>query len=244
MKKSTKLHGGRTNALWQVDMGRCYHRDRLCSGGPSLDNRDSEGILVMIESTRHNGNEKALCTCDTCHKEKVLIGARHGAGRKPAIKNMETVYAQLRKSGWSVNGKVITCIPCAKKLLEDKPVQKEELRQPSKKQKRDIIGLLEDVYDTENERYRGVETDKSVADTLGDGILWGWVAQIRDELFGPDGNEHNLIAAEEVHQWIESSQQVIAEFNQRAKEYAQMLKELEVIKTQGETLVAKIKGVK
>lgn len=40
--------GVQRNALWQVDMGRCYHRDRLCSGGPSLDNRYSEGVLVMF----------------------------------------------------------------------------------------------------------------------------------------------------------------------------------------------------
>ena len=196
----------------------------------------------MIESTRDKGGEKALCTCDTCHKETAIVGARHGAGRRPAIKNMDTVYAQLRKVGWMVKGKVITCVSCTEKLQKDTTMQQEQdLRQPSKKQKRDIIGLLEDVYDTDNERYRGVETDKSVAETLGDGILWGWVSQVREELFGPDGNEYNLVAAEEIQQWIDSSQQVIDEFSQRAKEYAQMLKELEVIKAQGEKLIAKIK---
>jgi len=196
----------------------------------------------MIESARVEGREKALCHCDTCLTENITLPARHGSGRKPAIKNMDTVYTQLRKAGWLVNGKVITCVSCTEKLQKDTVMQKEQdLRQPSKKQKRDIIGLLEDVYDTENERYRGVETDKSVADTLGDGILWGWVSQVREELFGPDGNEHNLVAAGEIQQWIDSSQQVIDEFSQRAKEYAQMLKELEAIKAQGEKLIAKIK---
>lgn len=196
----------------------------------------------MIEGYRDQSGEKAMCTCDTCHKETAKIGARHGSGRKPAIKNMETVYTQLRKAGWTVKGKVITCATCTQKLQKEMTMQVEqELRQPSKKQKRDIIGLLEDVYDTENERYRGVETDKTVADTLGDGILWGWVAKIRDELFGPDGNEQNAIAAKEVQLWIDSSQEVVQEFNQRAKEYAQMLKELEAIKVQGEKLIAKIK---
>ena len=196
----------------------------------------------MIESARVDGREKALCHCDTCLTENITIAARHGSGRKPAIKNMDTVYTQLRKAGWLVNGKVITCVSCSNKLQKDTDMDtKQELRQPSRKQKRDIMGLLEDVYDTDNERYRGIESDKSVADTLGDGILWGWVAAIREEYFGPDGNEHNLVAAQEIQQWIASTEQVIDEFSQRAKEYAQMLKELEAIKKQGEKLIAKIK---
>ena len=31
------LRGGRTNALWQVDMGRYYHRDHRYGGGHHLD---------------------------------------------------------------------------------------------------------------------------------------------------------------------------------------------------------------
>jgi len=196
----------------------------------------------MIESYRQHGAEKALCTCDACHKEQAIIGARHGAGRKPAIKNMQTVYNQLRKSGWLVKGKVITCVSCAQTVKEECEVEnKQDLRQPTRKQKRDIMGLLEDVYDTEAERYRGKESDKSVAETLGDGILWGWVANIREEYFGPDGNEANTIAVKEIQEWIDSSQMVITEFSQRAKEYAQMLKELDTIKKQGEKLIQKVK---
>jgi len=62
------------------------------------------------------------------------------------------------------------------------------LRQPSRDQKRLIVAALEDAYDT-NQRYKGTETDKGIADMLEDGIMAGWVAAVREDMFGPDGNE-------------------------------------------------------
>ena len=40
-------HGGQRNGVWQVDLGRCNNWDRLCGGGHSLDNRNSERMVVM-----------------------------------------------------------------------------------------------------------------------------------------------------------------------------------------------------
>ena len=63
----------------------------------------------------------------------------------------------------------------------------EGLRRPTPAQKRHIIGLLEDSYDDDAKRYRNPrDTDKTLAEVIGGGCLWGWVAEIREELFGPD----------------------------------------------------------
>jgi len=202
----------------------------------------------MIESMicKYKG-EQASCTCDVCHKGHARVGAKFGNSNRNTkrlgnIRNMSTVHKQLIKLGWSVNGKIITCPDCLSKM--EKPMvenTKQELRQPTKSQKREIMLLLNDVYDIDNERYKGTETDKSVAECLGEGIMWGWVSQIREEYFGPDGNEANLAAAEDIQQWIESSQKVIEEFNAVVKEYNGMLKELDDIRKQGEKLIAKVK---
>lgn len=63
------------------------------------------------------------------------------------------------------------------------------LRQPTRDQKRLIVAALEESYDTKNQRYKGTETDKGIADMLEDGIMAGWVAAVREDMFGPDGNE-------------------------------------------------------
>lgn len=68
------------------------------------------------------------------------------------------------------------------------------LRQPTPKQKREIIGILEDVYDDDSKRYKGQETDKTVAETIGGGVMPGWVAEIREEMFGPDGSNDEMEA--------------------------------------------------
>ena len=61
------------------------------------------------------------------------------------------------------------------------------LREPTREQKRQIMSLLEVSYDTEASRYKGSDTDKTVAEAIGDGCMPGWVAELREEFFGPDG---------------------------------------------------------
>lgn len=62
------------------------------------------------------------------------------------------------------------------------------------KQKREIIGMLELAYDDDRKRYKDGESDKSVAAAIGDGCMWGWGAQVRDELFGPDTKNEEIEA--------------------------------------------------
>jgi hypothetical protein len=84
------------------------------------------------------------------------------------------------------------------------------LRQPSRDQKRLIVAALEDAYDTKNQRYKGTETDKGIADMLEDGIMAGWVAAVREDMFGPDGNEELGNLAAEVKTWMSDVDKVLA----------------------------------
>ena len=73
-------------------------------------------------------------------------------------------------------------------------VKEPALREPTPKQKREIIGLLEVVYDDGAKRFKEGESDKTVADAIGSGVLFGWVAKIREELFGPDTRNQEVEA--------------------------------------------------
>ncbi len=68
------------------------------------------------------------------------------------------------------------------------------LREPTTKQERLIIMALEDAYDDQAHRYKGQNTDKTIADELGDGIMFGWVARVREKLFGPSGENEEIAA--------------------------------------------------
>ena len=114
---------------------------------------------------------------------------------------------------------------------------KEELRQPTKEQKREIVAMLNDVYDTENERYKAKNTDQSVADDLQDGILWGWVAEIRESMYGPDGNEEATLLISDIKTWIGMVEEALKQFKaEQAK-----AKELEVLISDGKEFLRKAK---
>ena len=84
-------------------------------------------------------------------------------------------------------------------------------RQPSREQKRDIMLMLQDVYSIDKQCYTKSETDKTVADALEDGIMWGWVKAIREDMFGPDGNEDDQLSVGEAHLWIDRTDTHIAD---------------------------------
>ena len=70
---------------------------------------------------------------------------------------------------------------------------------PTRQQRQTIQNLLDQHYDKEAERYKGGETDKSIAQMCGASYRQGWVSQIRVEYFGDgDGNEEENDTHEEV----------------------------------------------
>jgi len=121
---------------------------------------------------------------------------------------------KLHAAGWTYVKNILRCADCeAKRHMENimakeptviviPPPSAPPLRQPTRDQKRLIVAALEDAYDTKNQRYRGTETDKGIAAMLEDGIMAGWVAAVREDMFGPDGNEEMVGLAKDLSTWM------------------------------------------
>ncbi len=52
--------------------------------------------------------------------------------------------------------------------------------------------MLVITYDGDAKRYKGTDTDKTIADALGNGVMPGWVAEIREQNFGPAGGNEEI----------------------------------------------------
>lgn len=163
---------------------------------------------MTIRSRRNaRGNPIARCECDSCgaateFPAKHQRDDRHGAEGHAMRK--------LTAMGWSQIGKTLRCPDCEaarKRSIHDHQpedtimthnvakladVMPAELKGPSRSHERQIIALLEEVYDDKASRYIGGETDKTVAETIGGGVMPGWVAAIRERLFGPDGGNEDI----------------------------------------------------
>lgn len=159
------------------------------------------------------GQPAAMVRCDGCGVE-ITIKADAERRRGPKgdlVLNDGQISRKLTAKGWDIKAQREICPGCvaqrreASKAKEDEmsTPEPEGLCQPTRDQKREIMAMLQDVYDTKAQRYRAAETDKTIADTLGDGILFGWVAKLREEFFGPDGNEA-------VDQMIEQAKMALA----------------------------------
>lgn len=155
----------------------------------------------MIEAAKGlRGQEMALCKCDHCAAE-VSVAAAHGdtnggiRGWKMHLRNEGQVITKLQSMGWSLVKRRLLCPKCAqeKKQHHTNPQEMKltvmDIRKPTADQELDIIGMLLASYDRKSKRYVGDETDKTVAEAIGGGCMPGWVAAIREEKFGPAGNE-------------------------------------------------------
>ncbi|WP_148043724.1 hypothetical protein [Paracoccus methylarcula] len=80
----------------------------------------------------------------------------------------------------------------AARKVEEQDMQETAAPEMSGKQKRLIVLALEDAWGDGASRYRDAYTDKAVAAELGDGIRAGWVRQVREEMFGPDGGNEEI----------------------------------------------------
>jgi hypothetical protein len=161
------------------------------------------------------GNPVARCSCDDCGAEKVVRcnQLETSRGRGEITINEGQALAKLTADGWTYIKKVVRCPKC-EAIRKEKNMSKEPtvvnitppavspIRQPTRDQKRLIVAALEDSYDTKNQRYKGLETDKGIAEMLGDGTMPGWVSAVREDMFGPDGNEEMGDLAEEIKAWM------------------------------------------
>ena len=93
------------------------------------------------------------------------------------------------------------------------------LRQPTRDQKRLIVAALEEAYDVPKQRYKGTETDKGIAEMLAGGTMPGWVSAVREDMFGPDGNEEMTDLSDEVADWIMKADIALASVNEAISEF-------------------------
>lgn len=191
----------------------------------------------MIEPFKHHGRELARCTCDDCQavlEFPAMHGTMNGGGRKvePVLQNKGSVTKAYQAKGWAMIGRKLVCAECQEKRRETSRwlfssekdrlamTNVEPIRQASREQKRQIIDMLTACYDTKAERYTGAETDVTIADAIGGGCMFGWVAAIREDMFGPDGGneEHEALSAE-LAQWMANGDRLAADMHTALGEF-------------------------
>lgn len=69
--------GVQRNALWQVGMGRCYHRDHRYGDGSSLGSRYNKRVVVMTNNQELKYLQMAVNLCNA-HIANPQMPAEHG----------------------------------------------------------------------------------------------------------------------------------------------------------------------
>lgn len=145
--------------------------------------------MFKPHSMKSDKQNVVTAVCDKCGLEHDVLVKYEG--REP---NTGQAMQKLVHNKWALVKGELLCNECNIKRKENNVV---EIRQPSREVKREIVLLLNEVYDTNAGRYRGTDSDLTVADTIGNGCMFGWVAQIREEMFGPNGGNDEMIALKE-----------------------------------------------
>ena len=115
------------------------------------------------------------------------------------------------------------------KTTQPRSPSTEPPREPTVVQNRQIRTLLDEVYDVDAGRYKGAESDITVADTLkDDGVMPGWVARIRETLYGSgSGNEEEETLGEDIKALAEDLSTRLEAVETLAKKVVADLKEIE-----------------
>ena len=182
----------------------------------------------MIEPMdRSHRVQTVRITCDACGtNEVVACDYLRGSSSHKWLPNEGHANRKITRQGWAIIGGRHHCPACRKgrraeadqkQALADLDSEEKHLgldqeipemtipastvtplREPTREQKRQIMSLLEVSYDTEMGRYKGTDTDATVAAAIGGGVMPGWVADLREEFFGPDGGNGEMEALAEV----------------------------------------------
>ncbi|PIE10037.1 MAG: hypothetical protein CSA72_10510 [Rhodobacterales bacterium] len=161
-----------------------------------------------------NGQPRMVCRCEDCGRDETVCADHGSGGEAQAAK-------KLQAQGWTFIGKHLRCGSCSAKRRAARAAEKKAEsddanapREPTRQQKREIMEILEDVYDVDAGCYKGGETDDTVADLLD--VLPGWVARLRDEFFGPSGANADIAALrEELTQALNSASAIATSFSDR-----------------------------
>jgi hypothetical protein len=161
----------------------------------------------MIQAVnRQKGPPRALAACDECQREETITCDYERQPDGSWTLNRGQALSKLTAHGWTEIKRVLRCPSCEAKRKVVTPMKepKVEERTATREQRRAIVDMLGEVYDTAAERYRANDTDQTVADVLG--VMPGWVAQLREEFFGPAGTNETIDSlAAEIHEWREKA---------------------------------------
>ena len=130
------------------------------------------------------------------------------------------IYKRLSLMGWSMRGKTVICPTCiaarrsANQETSESNKERAEMiretatpkiitgaseippREPDRATLRAIRTLLDEVYDVASGRYRGSESDETVAEAIGRGCMWGWVSRERIAAYGEGCDNEDMTQAE------------------------------------------------
>lgn len=118
--------------------------------------------------------------------------------------------------------------------MANKSTQLPEVVKPTPKQSYEIFEMLQVAYDRKNQRYTKAETDQSIAKELGI-ERWGWVAQVREQFFGPAGNEED-------HVWVKGLEDWLKKTDGQVEEIQIALASLETSRKEAKALLTKVKN--
>ena len=95
----------------------------------------------------------------------------------------DRVVALAKQKGWKIN------LSHATAICPECSAESTEPRKMSREHKRKIWRTIDDNY--ASNKYVAPATDKSLAEELG--VPWAWVKEVREEDFGPAGEDPELI---------------------------------------------------
>ena len=159
---------------------------------------------MTIEAIRRKGANRVRIICDGCGFNDTMPCDYLGHTAKTAP-NVGQANKKLTDKGWVVSGKKHQCPSCVasaraareakEKQTETEVPAKSEVKSPAETPPREpgyrMIGMfcdmLDATYDRAAKRYTNpADNDRTIAEAIGDGCMWGWVARIREAEYGPD----------------------------------------------------------
>lgn len=131
--------------------------------------------------------------CGKCGQKGVVKAGRNGSGKMGLPPQM--LLKKWHSQGWVIGkrAKDHLCACCLSrrkatgKVVAMKPKVAEAPRQPTREDKRLIYVAIEEHYIDAAKGYAGSTTDAQIAEALD--FPRKWVEDVRDEFFGPAGNE-------------------------------------------------------
>ena len=243
---------------------------------------DIEMAIEAKNPSQGEARARLSCDANGCDRAEIIPCVFKGRAVKGGTRRIDlgATYKTVRALGWSVVGKKQFCSHCAaarkyknhqqKKVIqmprkEPNPTRGQQLfdasaelakiqsakpPEPTKKERIQIFSMLAEVYDLDAGRYNNGDTDETVAEVLG--TMPGFVTQIREAEFGPDGGNEDIEALtsridgfqEELLQLHKSAEAVATGAERKLGELRAMKADLQKIKNAVGPRVAKVAGLK